>query len=57
MTYDEAIQFIRMVCAERIQHLAESRQPACAIAVSNTCEAAFAAIAKPTEEAPQEINQ
>lgn len=44
MTHEEAIQFLRKVCAERIQSIAAAQAPATAEALAHRCEMAFAAL-------------
>lgn len=44
MTYDQAIEFLRKVCAERIQSVAGANAIASAEALAERCELAFSVI-------------
>lgn len=50
MTKEEAIEFIRKVCAERIIAIAAANCPASAEALATRCELAFQALTTEAQE-------
>lgn len=50
MTKNEAIEFLRQVCAERIYSIAASNSPASASALAFRCEQAFEALTEEVKE-------